>query len=207
MKSKICGISDLNTLKFLTSHSLSPQFVGFIVNYPKSKRYVNSTKLKSLLKINKKNCFYVAVLVQPDKEILEEIKDLPFDYYQIYDSKPEEIKKIKEKYNKKIITSFTVQNPDDVKKYYLYNDISDIFLFDSKGYEKSMSFDHSLIKDIKFDKEVMLAGNIQFDDELENYKKIADIIDISGGVETSGLKDISKIKIFLDKVKKIDNET
>jgi|TARA_B100001093_G_scaffold497348_1_gene544172 phosphoribosylanthranilate isomerase len=203
MKSKICGISDLNTLKFLTSHSLSPQFVGFIVNYPKSKRYVNSTKLKSLLKINKKNCFYVAVLVQPDKEILEEIKDLPFDYYQIYDSKPEEIKKIKEKYNKKIITSFTVQNPDDVKKYYLYNDISDIFLFDSKGYEKSMSFDHSLIKDIKFDKEVMLAGNIQFDDELENYKKIADIIDISGGVETSGLKDISKIEIFLKKIKKI----
>jgi len=207
MKSKICGISDLNTLKFLTSHPLSPQFVGFIVNYPKSKRYVNSTKLKSLLKINKKNCFYVAVLVQPDKEILEEIKDLPFDYYQIYDSKPEEIKKIKEKYNKKIITSFTVQNPDDVKKYYLYNDISDIFLFDSKGYEKSMSFDHSLIKDIKFDKEVMLAGNIQFDDELENYKKIADIIDISGGVETSGLKDISKIEIFLRKIKQINNET
>ena len=207
MKSKICGISDLNTLKFLTSHSLSPQFVGFIVNYPKSKRYVNSTKLKSLLKINKKNSFYVAVLVQPDKKILEEIKDLPFDYYQIYDSKPEEIKKIKEKYNKKIITSFTVQNPDDVKKYYLYNDISDIFLFDSKGYEKSMSFDHSLIKDIKFDKEVMLAGNIQFDDELENYKKIADIIDISGGVETSGLKDISKIEIFLRKIKQINNET
>ncbi len=66
-----------------------------------------------------------------------------------------------------------------------------------------MSFDHSLIKDIKFDKEVMLAGNIQFDDELENYKKIADIIDISGGVETSGLKDISKIEIFLKKIKKI----
>ena len=206
MKSKICGISDLNTLKFLTSHSLSPQFVGFIVNYPKSKRYVNSTKLKSLLKINKKNSFYVAVLVQPDKKILEEIKDLPFDYYQIYDSKPEEIKKIKEKYNKKIITSFTVQNPDDVKKYYLYNDISDIFLFDSKGYEKSMSFDHSLIKDIKFDKEVMLAGNIQFDDELENYKKIADIIDISGGVETSGIKDISKIEIFLKKINELSDE-
>ena len=103
MKSKICGISDLNTLKFLTSHPLSPQFVGFIVNYPKSKRYVDSIKLKSLLKINKKNCFYVAVLVQPDKEILEKIKNLSFDYYQIYDSKPDEIKRIKEKYNKKLL--------------------------------------------------------------------------------------------------------
>ena len=42
---------------------------------------------------------------------------------------------------------------------------------------------------------------------LEKYKKIADIIDISGGLETSGLKDISKIEIFLNKVKKLDNET
>ena len=80
-------------------------------------------------------------------------------------------------------------------------------MFDSKGYEKSMSFKHSLIEDIKFDKEVMLAGNIQVDDDLESYKKIADIIDISGGVETSGLKDISKIEIFLNKVKQVNNET
>jgi len=70
-----------------------------------------------------------------------------------------------------------------------------------------MSFEHSLIKNIKFDKEVMLAGNIQVDDQLENYKKIADIIDISGGVETFGIKDISKIEIFLKKIEEIKNET
>ena len=70
-----------------------------------------------------------------------------------------------------------------------------------------MSFEHSLIKNIKFDKEVMLAGNIQVDDQLENYKKIADIIDISGGVETFGIKDISKIEIFLKKIEEINNET
>ena len=55
-----------------------------------------------------------------------------------------------------------------------------------------MSFQHSLIENIKFDKEVMVAGNIQFNDDLENYSKIADIVDISGGLETSGIKDISK---------------
>ena len=52
----------------------------------------------------------------------------------------------------------------------------------------------------------MLAGNIQINDDLENYKKIADIIDISGGVETSGLKDISKIEIFLNKIKQLNDE-
>ena len=207
MQVKICGISDSITLKFLTEHPHSPKFIGFIVNYPKSKRYVEINKLKDLLKIDKKNSSYVAVLVKPDKKILEEIKNLPFDYYQVYDCNPKEIKDIKEIYNKKIITAFTVQSLDDVKKYNLYSDVSDIFLFDSKGYEKSMSFEHELIKNIKFNKEVMLAGNIQVNDELEKFKKIADIIDISGGVETSGVKDVSKIEIFLNKIKKINDET
>jgi phosphoribosylanthranilate isomerase len=207
MQVKICGISDPITLKFLTEHPHSPKFIGFIVNYPKSRRYVEINKLKDLLKIDKKNSSYVAVLVKPDTKILEEIKNLPFDYYQVYDCDPKEIKDIKEIYNKKIITAFTVQSLDDVKKYNLYSDVSDIFLFDSKGYEKSMSFEHELIKNIKFNKEVMLAGNIQVNDELEKFKKIADIIDISGGVETSGVKDVSKIEIFLNKIKKINDET
>jgi phosphoribosylanthranilate isomerase len=207
MQVKICGISDSITLKFLTEHPNSPKFIGFIVNYPKSRRYVEINKLKDLLKIDKKNSSYVAVLVKPEKKILEDIKNLPFDYYQVYDCDPKEIKYIKETYNKKIITAFTVQSINDVKKYNLYSDVSDIFLFDSKGYEKSMSFEHKLIKNIKFNKEVMLAGNIQVNDELEKFKKIADIIDISGGVETSGVKDISKIEIFLNKIKKINDET
>ena len=146
-------------------------------------------------------------MVKPNQKILEEIKNLPFDYYQIYDCEPDEIKKIKKRYNIKIITAFTVKGPDDVNKYKLYKNITDIYLFDSIGYEKSLNFEHSLIKDIKFDKEVMLAGNIQIHDDLENYKKIADIIDISGGVETSGLKDISKIEIFLKKIKQINDKT
>ena len=33
MKSKICGISDTKTLKFLTNHPYPPEFIGFIVNY------------------------------------------------------------------------------------------------------------------------------------------------------------------------------
>ena len=53
----------------------------------------------------------------------------------------------------------------------------------------------------------MMAGNIKYDEKLENYNKIADIIDMSGGLETSGLKDISKINIFLNKIKQIKNET
>ncbi len=204
---KICGISDPVTLKYLINHPSPPRFVGFICNYKKSPRYIEIDKLKNLVNVSKKNINFVAVLVKPDNEILEKIKDLNFDYYQIYDCNPNEIKFIKKKYKKKIISAFTIESTDDVNKYIQYKDVTDIYLFDSKGYEKSLSFDHSLIKNIKLDKEIMLAGKIQFNDNLENYKKIADIIDISGGVETAGLKDISKIEIFLDNVKKLKNET
>ena len=204
--SKICGVSDLDTLNFIINHPYPPQFIGFICNYKKSSRYVEIEKLNELVKVDKKKSNFVAVLVKPDEDILEEIKHLPFDYYQIYDCTPEEIKEIKQKYNKKIITALTIKDETDVQKYHSFSDITDIFLFDSKGYEKSMAFDHALIQKIKINKPLMIAGNIQVDDNLENYKKIADIIDISGGLETSGLKDKSKIDIFLNKVKQIHNE-
>ena len=207
LKSKICGISDSKTLNYIINHNHPPQFIGFIVNYPKSKRYVSSDKLQTLLKVEKKKSQFVAVLVNPNYETLEKIKNLPFDYYQLYDCSPTQVKSIKEKYKKKIITAITIKDKDDIERYKLYSDTTDIYLFDSKGYEKSLSFDHKLIKNLNLDKEIMLAGNIQINDELENYKKIADIIDISGGLETGGLKDISKIEIFLDKIKNLKNET
>ena len=207
MKSKICGISDPKTLRYLANHPNPPQYIGFIVNYPKSKRFVEYSQLKELLKINKNNSKYVAVLVQPSENILEQIKELPFDYYQIYDCSSNEIDLIKKKYNRKIIVAITVKDQSDVMKYIEYSELADIVLFDSKGYEKSISFDHMLIKNLKINKELMLAGNIQIEDNIENYKEIADIVDISGGLETSGLKDISKINIFLNKVKQINDET
>ena len=123
LKSKICGVSDTKTLEFLVNHNYSPEFIGFIVNYPKSKRYVNKEKLKKLLKIEKKKSLYVAVLVNPEKKILEEIKDLPFDYYQLYDCGFKETDFIKKEYDKKIITAITVRNAQDVKKYKFYKDI------------------------------------------------------------------------------------
>ena len=206
MKVKICGISDSNTLKYITDHPYSPEYIGFIVNYKKSKRFVEFNDLKKLLEIKRKKSKYVAVLVKPTDKELKKISTLPFDCYQIYDLKNDEIKLIKEKYKINIIVAITVKDKKDVLMHNNYKDVADIFLFDSKGYEKSISFDHKLIKDLRSNTEIMLAGNIQIDDDLENYNKITDIIDISGGLETSGLKDISKINIFLNKIKLINNE-
>ena len=204
---KICGISDIKTLNYIIKHPYPPNFIGFICNYPKSSRYVELEKLKKLLFVNKYNIKFVAVLVKPNNQILENLKNLPFDYYQIYNCSPEEIKEIKDKYKKKIITAFTIKKKSDVEKYDLFSDVTDIYLFDGKGYEKSLSFDHSLIQNIKTNKDLMLAGNIHFDDNFRNYEKLTNYLDLSGGLETSGLKDKTKINIFLNRINEVKNET
>ena len=206
LKSKICGVSTPEVLDYTINHSYPPALIGFIVNYPRSKRYVKSDKLETLLNVDKKKSEFVAVLVKPNNEILEKIKSLPFDYYQIYDCTVNEIKSIKEKYSKKIISAITIEKKDDIKKYKDFISVSDIILFDSKGYEKSLSYDHNLLNEVPNNINKMIAGNIQFNDDIDKFRNICKYIDISGGLETSGLKDISKIDIFLNKVKKVNNE-
>ena len=203
---KICGVSDLNTLNYIVEHAHPPQFIGFITNYKKSKRYVEFEKLKELVNIDRRGINFVSVLVNPDDKILEKIKNLKFDYYQLYDVSPEKTKSIKERYKIRIISAITINNKDDVDQYKKYENISDIILFDGKGYEKSFGFDHELLNNVSNTIKKMLAGNIQYNDDLEKFSKIADIIDISGSLETREKKDISKINILLEKVSKIKNE-
>ena len=206
MDAKICGIKDSKTLNYIINHNHPPKFIGFITNYPKSKRYIEYESLRKLIDLDKKKINFVSVLVDPNDETLEKIKDLNFDYYQLYDVDPEKTALIKEKYKIKIITALTIENKNDVEKYKKFESISEIILFDSKGYEKSVGFDHQLLNNVSTKVNKMLAGNIQYNDRLDKYSKIADIIDISGSLETSGEKDISKIKIFLENISKIKNE-
>ena len=194
---KICGISDHETLNYILNHPNPPKFIGFITNYKESKRYVTYETLKNLININKKKTNFVSVLVDPTNKLLEKIKNLNFDYYQLYDVDPTRTFEIKKKYKIKIITALTISNKEDVDRYKDYLEISDIILFDSKGYHKSESFDHNLLEQVPNEVNKMIAGNIQIDD-IPNLKNKNFIIDLSGSVENNeGKKDINKIDRLL----------
>ena len=198
---KICGLSEIIHVEKCIEYGAS--MCGFILFYPKSHRNLSLDKAKELtsLKHSKSN---VAVMVQPNKSQLESIKNLNFQYYQIYgDQDPDEINKIKKRYGVKIIKALTIETKENVLKYKKYQDISNVILFDSIGKEKSLSFDHSLLKDVSKNVIKMIAGNIQIQD-LEKISKIADIVDVSGAVETEKKKDLTKIKEFLLKIKEIN---
>ena len=202
---KICGVSDLQTLNYILNHNYKPTMIGFITNYEKSNRFVEFEKLKDLINVDKKQVNFVSVLVNPDDLILEKIKGLNFDYYQLYDVNPLRTKEIKSKFKKKIITALTISSKNDVIKYKDYSEISDIILFDSKGYDKSESFDHSLLDDVPSELNKMIAGNIQIDD-VPNFKNKDFIIDLSGALEDqNGKKDIDKIDNLLNTVHNINS--
>ena len=201
MLAKICGLAEKNQVKTCLEYGAS--MCGFILFYPKSHRNLSLQKVSELTSI-KNSKSNVAVMVKPSKSDLEKIKDLNFQYYQIYGNQdPAEINEIKKKNNVKIIKALTIETGKDVLKYKKYEAVSDIILFDSIGREKSLSFDHSLLKDVPKNVIKMIAGNIQVQD-LEKISKIADIVDVSGAVETEKKKDLTKIKEFLLKIKEIN---
>jgi len=202
---KICGVSDLETLNYIVNHQFPPKFVGFISNYKNSKRYVEYEKLKKLVNIKKKETSFVAVLVDPDNKILEQIKELSFDFYQLYDVSPEKTKIIKEKYNIKVITALTISSQKDVDIYKEYDEVSDLILFDGKGYEKSIGFNHELLNSIPNSINKMIAGNIKIED-IPKFKNKDYYIDLSGSLENEkGIKDLKKIDKLLNLATK--NET
>ncbi len=195
---KICGISDLKTLKYILSHQYPPKFVGFISNYKKSRRFVEYEKLKVLTNVEKKNTYFVSVLVNPNDEMLDLMKNLNFDYYQLYDVNPKRTKVIKEKYKVKIITALTIKNQKDVNEYKNYLKIADIILFDGKGYEKSIGFNHNLLNPVPISINKMIAGNIKIED-IPSFKNKDYFIDLSGCLEDEdGKKDFKKINKLLN---------
>ncbi len=200
---KICGVSDPKTLKYILDHPNPPNFIGFITNYKKSKRFVEYEKLENLINVDKKNVKFVSVLVNPNDDILEKIKNLNFDYYQLYNVDPIRTKKIKEKYKKKIITALTINDEKDVNNFQEYVGLSEILLFDGKGYEKSVGFDHSLLNSVPTFLDKMIAGNIKIEDIPNlNYEEF--FIDLSGSLENNeGNKDLNKINKLLSLAEKI----
>jgi phosphoribosylanthranilate isomerase len=204
MQAKICGLTTAEQVEACVEHGAN--FCGFILNYKKSHRFIDFQIAQQLTKINKKGSAYVGVLVDPTIEELRTFSNLNLDYFQIYgDFRVEQIVEIKSKYNKKIIMALKIKEEKDIFKYKTYEKVADIILFDSSGLHQSLSWNYNWIKTVPSSVTKMLAGNISID-ILENLKEITDIVDASGALETDQVKDIVKIKKYLDKIKQINDK-
>ena len=200
MKLKVCGLTKEDHVKYCIRNRV--EFCGFILNYKKSHRYISFNKAKKLTKIKKNKTKFVGVLVKPTYYELKKFSNLNLDYFQIYgDFNNLELTKIKKKFKKKIISVIQVKKEIDIKKYKKIEKISDIILWDSTGYEKSLTWNYKWLNPIKTKAKKMIAGNITID-KIKGLKNLADILDVSGALETKKVKDIKKIKTFIHGLRK-----
>ena len=201
MKLKVCGLSRKKEIITCINHEV--EFCGLILNYPKSHRHITFSRARELIKIKRKKTKFVGVLVNPSNKDLKKFSNLKLDYFQLYGKYDNsKLRLIKNKFKKKIISVIVVKKKKDVQNYKKIKDNSDIILWDSSGYEKSLTWNYDWIKHIRTRAKKMVAGNITIN-KLKYLKNYADIVDVSGALETRKKKDIKKIKEFVKQVKKL----
>ena len=201
MKLKVCGLSRKKEIITCINHEV--EFCGLILNYPKSHRHITFSRARELIKIKRKKTKFVGVLVNPTNKDLKKFSHLKLDYFQLYGKYDNsKLRLIKNKFKKKIISVIVVKKKRDVQNYKKIKDNSDIILWDSSGYEKSLTWNYDWIKHIRTRAKKMVAGNITIN-KLKHLKNYADIVDVSGALETRKKKDIKKIKEFVKQVKKL----
>jgi phosphoribosylanthranilate isomerase len=196
---KICGIGSESIIKKIVEKG-GCKYLGFVF-YSKSPRNLSIEKSKKLTSIVPSHIKKVAVLVNPDNNFVDKIKD-QFDYLQLYETKPTKIKELKLIFKKKIIQSIKVKKEEDIYLYKQYLGIADEFLFDSSAMEKSSMFNWNFLKNIKI-RNWFLAGGINIDN-INEALKIAQKIDISSSLEDNpGEKSEKKVIDFLEKIQKL----
>ena len=201
MKLKVCVLSRKKEIITCINHEV--EFCGLILNYPKSHRHITFSRARELIKIKRKKTKFVGVLVNPTNKDLKKFSHLKLDYFQLYGKYDNsKLRLIKKKFKKKIISVIVVKKKRDVQNYKKIKDNSDIILWDSSGYEKSLTWNYDWIKHIRTKAKKMVAGNITIN-KLKYLKNYADIVDVSGALETRKKKDIKKIKEFVKQVRKL----
>ena len=201
MKLKICGLSRKKDIITCIDHEV--EFCGLILNFPKSHRHITFSKARDLINVKRKKTKFVGVLVNPSNKDLKKFSNLKLDYFQLYGKYDNsKLKLIKKKFKKKIISVIVVKKKRDVQNYKKIKDNSDIILWDSSGYEKSLTWNYRWIKHIRTRAKKMVAGNITIN-KLKYLKNCADIVDVSGALETKEKKDIRKIKEFVKQIRKL----
>ena len=94
MQVKICGLTESEHVETCVNYQAN--FCGFILNYPKSHRFISYKKADQLTKIDKNHSKYVGVLVSPTDIELEKFSKINLDYFQIYGNfSADKIKNIK----------------------------------------------------------------------------------------------------------------
>lgn len=195
-KIKICGLRTQADIQIVNRYQ--PDYVGFIINFPKSFRSLSIDKVKELTQKLDKNIQSVGVFVDEDVDVVTScLKEGIIDIAQLHGNEDENyILKVKE--FGPTIKAFQIKTKEDIEE--AIQSKADYILFD-QGKGSGKTFDWSLIP--RIERKFFLAGGIT----LDNIEKTKDIhpyaIDVSSSVETERKKDEEKIQEMIQKGRRI----
>ena len=196
MKVKICGITSAEDIKIV--NACKPDFAGFVMFFPKSKRNISPETAKSLIETLDKNVLSVAVTVSPTLEQVKTAYDCGFDYIQIHGEVEEDV--LSNPYLK-VIRAFNVSDLEKFDEYRMNQNIVG-YVFDAHEPGSGKTFDWTMLENLpRDDKLFMLAGGLNPETVAKAVKAVKpDGVDVSSGVENSNGngKDFEKVKKWYD---------
>ena len=216
-KIKICGMTCDADIEAVNTYL--PDYIGFVLFFPKSKRNISIEQAKQLLEKVDEKIETVAVIVSPTTEQVKQIEEVGFNYIQIHGTVTDEVY---EQCKLPILRAFNVSDLDKLEEYEAKDKIKG-YVFDSKTPGSGKTFDWSLLDDIRrkqktvasnndvsnkdTKKMIFLAGGI---DEMNVKRAISevapDVIDLSSAVEKTSEdgtfhgKDPEKIRTIVTMV-------
>ncbi len=200
VKVKICGLKREEDILYV--NELKPDYVGFV--FAQSKRQVDKYRAKELIKDLDKNIKKVGVFLNaPAKEVKEISEYCNLDIIQLHgDEDPIYCKS----FSKEVWKGFRIKDKDSLKELVNYNTYG--FLLDTfkKGAYGGTGeiFNWDIVSDISKDKFVILAGGLNPENIQQAIKAVKPtVVDVSSGVEITGLKDYKKIRKFIENVREI----
>ena len=206
MKIKLCGFTELKTIKTAIDHGCDFLGIVFVKN---SIRYVNPEESKKLSLIIPNNIHKVAVVANEAFENLQIInQNFQPNFFQLHgEENVEYVENLRKKFpNILIIKAISVSEKNDLNKIKNFENYVDYFLLDNKNPGSGKAFKWEFLKDFKSAKPYFLSGGINLAN-LDEAIKIAnpEFIDVSSGIEEiRGFKSSKLIIEILQKIKSIN---
>lgn len=196
-KIKLCGLKRIEDIE--AANKLDPEFVGFVFAAG-SRRYISKNDACFLRSNLKKNIATVGVFKDNElEEIADIVKSNAISVVQLHGNESDDfIIDVKKICGCKVIKAFGIASSKDIDV--ANKSIADYVLLDAPGGGTGNIFDHKFLAEMK--RQYFLAGGLGSDNVAEligNYKPYA--VDVSSKIETDGVKDLAKMKAFVNAVR------
>ena len=209
LKVKVCGM--LNAYNVTELVKLNPDYIGFIF-YPGSKRFIGPVVPKEIMNSIPGSTRKTGVFVdEPILSLIENFRINNLDLVQLHGNELPEYCENLQRLGIPVIKAFSISPHFDFQSIGIYEQFCEYFLFDTASILRGgsgLKFDWEILSDYHGNTPFFLSGGIQPGDSAKiislNHPKLI-AVDLNSGFEVEpGIKDISRLKTFIEDLRSID---